>query len=112
MLQGFDGEVLRLHDLLKDLSHHLAAGTPLRETTPERLLQGPLSDAMTHVGQLAFLRRLFGAPVPPENFIMADIDAANLGPDQPPPVSPDEKWIDAEGRQQHPLSVQGQDAGP
>ena len=43
-------------------------------------------------GQLAMLRRLYGSPVPPENFIVADIDSRNLGPDQPDPVSPDEVW--------------------
>jgi hypothetical protein len=111
MLEEFDQEVLRFHDLLKDLSHHLAAGTPLVGTTPERLLQGPFSDAMTHAGQLALVRRLFGAPIPPENFIMADIDATNLGPDQPPPASPDERWTDAEGRQQRSPPVDPQNAG-
>ena len=59
--------------------------------TPERLLQGPLSDAMTHAGQLAMLRRLVGSPVPPENFIVAEIDGARLGPEQADPVSPDER---------------------
>jgi len=53
-------------------------------------LQGPFSDAMTHAGQLAMLRRLAGHPVPPENFIAADIDAARLGPEQAAPVSPDD----------------------
>jgi len=63
--------------------------------TPERMLQGPLSDAMTHAGQLAILRRLAGDPVPPENFIVANIDATRLGPDQSLPVSPDEVWPEA-----------------
>jgi hypothetical protein len=57
-----------------------------------RLLQGPLSDAMTHAGQLAMLRRLFGTPVPPEDFSKAAISAENVGPYQPDPVSPDEDW--------------------
>ena len=47
---------------------------------------------MTHAGQLALLRRLAGSPVPPENFLFAAISAANLGPDQPLPVSPDKDW--------------------
>jgi len=38
------------------------------------------------------LRRLFGSPVPPENFIYADISPANLGPDQPLPARPDADW--------------------
>ena len=75
LLDDLDEELLRFYDLLQDLSHHLAAGTPFGETTPERLLQGPFSDAMTHAGQLAMLRRLFGSPIPPENF-RAMVEAA------------------------------------
>ena len=70
-------------------------GERVHLATPERLLQGPFADAMTHVGQIAMLRRLFGAPVPPENFIVADIDAARLGPAQPEPRGPDEHWPEA-----------------
>jgi hypothetical protein len=55
----------------------------------ERLLQGPLSDAMTHVGQLAMLRRIAGAPIHAENFFKADIRAGQVGEEQPAPVSPD-----------------------
>ena len=55
----------------------------------ERLLQGPLSDAMTHVGQLALLRRVAGDPIPGENFYRADVRAGRLGPDQAPPAAPD-----------------------
>ncbi|MFC1682815.1 hypothetical protein ACFL0G_01225 [Candidatus Zixiibacteriota bacterium] len=91
-LPTLEAEIRRFHEMLEDLSKHLKAGTSLQGTTPEKLLQGPFSDAMTHAGQLATLRRLFGSPVPPENFIKADIDAGNLGPDQPDPVSPDEEW--------------------
>jgi uncharacterized damage-inducible protein DinB len=91
-LEPFDAEVHRFHELLEDLARHLEAGTPLQGTTYGRLLQGPFSDAMTHAGQLAMLRRLFGAPVPPENFLRADIRAENLGADQPMPVAPKPGW--------------------
>ncbi len=91
-LEPFDAEVRRFHDLLEDLARRLETGTPLQGTTNERLLQGPLSDAMTHAGQLAMLRRLFGSPVPPENFLLADIRAENLGADQPMPVAPKPGW--------------------
>ena len=43
-----------------------------------RLLQGPLADVMTHVGQIALLRRLAGSPIPPENFYTAAIDVDDL----------------------------------
>ena len=93
-MNSFKEEILRFHELLEDLGRFLDDDTPFVNTTPERMLQGPLSDAMTHAGQLIMLRRLFGNPVPPENFIMADIDPENLGPDQPAPVSPDKKWVE------------------
>lgn len=89
-LPRFADEIVRFHEMLEDLAGHLERGTPLQGTTLEGLLQGPFSDAMTHAGQLALLRRLAGSPVSPENFITADIDSARLGIEQPEPVSPDE----------------------
>ena len=78
--------------MLADLSRHLEKGTRLQGTTEERLLQGPFSDAMTHAGQLALLRRLAGSPVPPEDFSLAEISANNVGTDQKDPVAPDAEW--------------------
>jgi hypothetical protein len=88
----FSAAVAHFHETLKDLAHHLEAGTELRGITLERILQGPCSDAMSHAGQLAMLRRLAGSPVPPEDFSLAAISSANLGPEQPLPVSPDKDW--------------------
>jgi hypothetical protein len=85
-------EVARLHRTLAELARRVAAETEWRRVTPEQLLHGPLADAMTHAGQLAMLRRLAGDPIPPENFVFADIDASNVGPDQSPPASPDAEW--------------------
>lgn len=89
-------EVQRFHAMLDSLARQLTEDHGPQGTTPQRLLQGPFADAMTHAGQLALLRRLSGNPVPPENFIVADIDARNLTPNQPLPVSPDRVWRDAE----------------
>jgi hypothetical protein len=50
---------------------------------------------MTHVGQLAMLRRLADSPVAPENFIYADIRADRLDAEQPPPARPDTRWPEA-----------------
>jgi hypothetical protein len=94
-LPSLEDEINRFHKMIQDLAGHLEAGTALRETTAERLLQGPFSDAMTHAGQLALLRRLAGTPVAPENFVFAQIDAERLGQDQPEPVSPDAIWPEA-----------------
>lgn len=89
---AFAEAIAHFHEVVEDLARHLQAGTPLREITPEILLQGPFSDAMTHAGQLALLRRLAGSPVPPENFIFAAVTVENLGPSQPLPARPDEDW--------------------
>lgn len=96
-LGSLDDEVERFHRMLHDLATHLEAGDRLIDTTEERMLQGPFSDAMTHVGQLAMLRRLFGDPIPPENFIVADVDTANVTKDQAEPSSPDRVWPEAPG---------------
>jgi hypothetical protein len=88
----FQAAVTHFHEVVTDVAKHIEMGTELRDVTPEILLQGPFSDAMTHAGQLALLRRLAGSPVPPENFIFAEIKATNLGPVQPLPARPDEVW--------------------
>lgn len=95
-LPALADEVERFHEMLEDLAAHIEKGTSLQgDMTAERLLQGPFSDAMTHAGQLAMLRRLAGVPVAPENFIVAKIDASRLGRDQPEPASPDDFWPEA-----------------
>ena len=95
-LDSLADEIQRFHEMLGMLAQHLRNGDPLLEgMSEERLLQGPFSDAMTHAGQIALLRRLAGAPVPPENFIVAEIEADRLGPDQAQPVSPDKDWPEA-----------------
>ena len=95
-LDSFEEEIERFHEMLGILAQHLRNGDELLDgMTEERLLQGPFSDAMTHAGQLALLRRLAGAPVPPENFIVAEIQEERLGRNQPEPVSPDKDWPEA-----------------
>ena len=95
-LETLDEEIERFHEMLGLLAEHLRNGDLFLEgMSEERLLQGPFSDAMTHAGQLALLRRLAGAPVPPENFIVAEIASDRLGPDQAEPVSPDKEWPEA-----------------
>jgi hypothetical protein len=62
------------------------AGTDVLGATAERIFQGPIADAFTHIGQIAMLRRLAGAPVLGENYFKAEIVAGRVGPDQAPPV--------------------------
>jgi len=91
----YEAEIDRLFALLRELSDAIGRASDLGDAIAERLLQGPLSDAMTHAGQLALLRRLSGSPLPPENFFDAAIDPDRLGMDQAAPVSPDEVWPQA-----------------
>lgn len=95
-LPTFKGEISRFHEMLEDLSRQIGSDAPLLgNIAPEQLLQGPFSDAMTHAGQIAMLRRLAGNPIAPENFVFADISSKRLGPDQAKPVQPDEIWPEA-----------------
>lgn len=88
-LPTFDAEVQRFHEQLADVGDLIRAGTPPCTISTEQLLQGPLADTMTHVGQLALLRRLAESPVPSENFIFAEVRSDRLGVDQAPPARPD-----------------------
>jgi hypothetical protein len=92
LLPTFEAEVTRFHETLAELSRVVAETTEWKRISPEQLLQGQLSDAMTHAGQLALLRRLSGDPVPPENFVFAAVSSERLGPDQAAPAAPDSEW--------------------
>jgi len=89
VVPDFRAAVEHFRETLADVARHFESGTEFKNITTEKLLQGPLSDAMTHAGQLAMLRRIAGSPVPPENFVFADISPANLSPDQPLPAMPE-----------------------
>jgi hypothetical protein len=88
----FDDEVGRFHDTLAGLHTDLADERLSARISDRQFLQGPLSDAMTHAGQLAMLRRLVGSPVASENFIFAEISAENVSADQAEPAAPDRWW--------------------
>jgi hypothetical protein len=92
LLSTMQLQVEQLHGTLEDLAKHFSTGNILNEVTEEQLLQGPLSDAMTHIGQISFLRRLYGFPVPSEDFVYAKISAENLGMNQELPARPDLDW--------------------
>jgi len=81
---AWDAGVDRFFRALEALDARLASGAPLG-ASPEKLFQGPVADSLTHIGQIALLRRLAGAPVRGENYLVADIAAGRVGPDQPAP---------------------------
>ena len=80
----WDREVARFFDGLAALDRALAADGPFKGSV-DKLIQGPLADALTHVGQLALLRGMAGAPVKPESYARADIMVGRVGREQPPP---------------------------
>jgi hypothetical protein len=82
--QAWETEVARFFAGLGALDAHLASSLPLG-CPPERLFQGPVADALTHVGQIGMIRRCAGAPVRGENYLVADIVAGRVGPWQSPP---------------------------
>jgi hypothetical protein len=74
----WDREVRRFYGLLRELDRSFESGATLAGRTEEQLLQGPLADAMTHVGQLAMLRRLASSPIPKESFDEASIGLGDI----------------------------------
>jgi len=74
----------RFFDSLARFDEYVASGAPLGNPA-ERLFQGPVADALTHVGQIALLRRLAGSPIKGENYHQADIAAGRVGSDQAAP---------------------------
>ena len=77
-------EIDRFHAALKGFDDCLASDAELSASC-ERLFQGPVADALTHVGQLAMLRRLAGEPMKGENYSRAKIEAGRVGADQEKP---------------------------
>ena len=77
-------EVARFFDTLKKLDDYLCGQEQLH-VSPEKLFQGPVADAVNHVGQLAMLRRMAGAPIKGENYFKAEIATGRVGLEQAAP---------------------------
>jgi hypothetical protein len=80
----WEADVARFYAALERLDARLASDAPLGSAA-EKLFQGPIADALTHVGQISMLRRLAGAPVKPENYFRAEIAAGRVGAEQAAP---------------------------
>jgi hypothetical protein len=76
---------VRFFAALEAFDRRLASDEPLG-CPVDNLFQGPIADALTHVGQINLLRRMAGCPVRGENYFRADIAAGRAGADQAPPV--------------------------
>jgi hypothetical protein len=78
---SWDADVERFFTALARLDARLASSAPLGHPA-EQIFQGPIADALTHVGQIAMLRGHAGAPVRPESFARAEITAGRVGREQ------------------------------
>ena len=80
----WDQEVRRFFAGLDALDRRLGSDDPLGFSA-EKIFQGPIADALTHIGQIALLRRMAGSPVRGENYFLADIASGRVGPQQTAP---------------------------
>ena len=81
---SWDAGSRRFFEALERFDAFLGSDAPL-QSPPEKLFQGPVADALAHVGQIALLRRLASAPVRGENYFKADIAAGRVGEEQAAP---------------------------
>ena len=80
----WEKECERFFAALKKFDDYLASDKPL-QVPMEKLFQGPIADALTHVGQIAMLRRMAGVAIKGENYFVAEIEVGRVGADQRPP---------------------------
>ena len=81
----WNAEIARFYAAVKKFDDHLASAEPLHGSA-EGIFQGPVADALNHIGQIAMLRRLGGSPIMGENYFRADIAAGRVGPEQSAPL--------------------------
>lgn len=81
---AWDEEVARFYAALAEFDAYLASDEPVHVTF-EQLFQGPIADALTHVGQIGMLRRFAGGPVRGENYFVAHIAVGRIGAIQEAP---------------------------
>lgn len=80
----WDDDTARLFKALRALDDYLASAEPLGYE-PGHIFQGAIADALTHVGQINYLRRMFGHPVRGENYFRAEITTGRVESDQAAP---------------------------
>jgi len=80
----WNAEAERFFSTLKKFDDFLASSKSLKAPI-EKLFQGPVADALTHIGQIAMLRRLAACPIKGENYFKAEITAGRVGTEQSAP---------------------------
>jgi hypothetical protein len=82
---SWEQDCRRFFDSLTKLDQYLASAEK-PHAPAGKIFQGAIADSLTHVGQIAMLRRLAGSPVRGENYSVAKIAEGQTGPEQPAPV--------------------------
>jgi hypothetical protein len=80
----WEADARRFFDMLGKLDARFADPAPIAASA-EMLFQGPIADSLTHIGQIAMLRRLAGSAIKGENYSRAEIQTGRVGPDQAAP---------------------------
>jgi len=80
----WEKEKERFFAAVKKFDEYLASNEQLHAPV-EKLFQGPVADSLTHIGQLAMLRRLAGHPIKGENYAVAEIVSGRVGAEQAAP---------------------------
>jgi hypothetical protein len=69
---AWEEEVKRFFSAAREFDSYLASDAPLNQPI-EKITQGPIADALTHIGQIVMLRRAAGSPVRVESYFTAEI---------------------------------------
>ncbi len=83
----WDAEKVRFFAALQAFDSYLISGQH-NHAPFDRLLQGPVADAFSHVGQLAMMRRLAGSAIRGEDYYVAQIETGQVSDDLPPAIKP------------------------
>ena len=78
---AWDEGVARFFAALEAFDRRLSSGVPLGYSA-DKIFQGPIADALTHVGQIAMLRRMAGGKIRGENYFAAKIETGRVGVEQ------------------------------
>ena len=81
---SWENEVERFFEAVKTFDDYLASDKPIKASL-ENVFQGPMADALTHIGQIAMLRRLAESPIKGENFFIANVEKGRVGKEQSKP---------------------------
>ena len=76
-VQSWAEDVKRFFAAAREFDSYLASDAPLAQPI-EKIVQGPIADALTHVGQIVMLRRLSGKPIRAESYFNAEIKAGKI----------------------------------